>query len=1779
MPPETGATLIDQAVACHTRMVELAESERPSAIEQALKGAKLFAILRQQSPLLPDWVPFLEEECCRYGAIWVYEWLRDSDTSKSIPQHQDAGQWVSQALGCMERLEQLCDSPINWLTHVRDFLLQVQPPNDAVPAKGLELHRLVVVGNSQVDPLRLGLGSAFPHAQSTYWPTGCLTTPEERASLQQLLANADVLVIQREPPGSPGNIYIPSLIFLLPATARTIVVPQLHYGGHHPWIGYAQDPDGRLAALQAESPLGEYHDFLAMAAACRGLEADYLLQQPVPSSLAEAICQLHAKSLAELHQQEADCDLGLADWIADQYRHTAIVHSIHQPTQAAIEQLLRRLLAQLTTRDQAAAIELAAEGGLDQVIALSIPIHPWVRQSLNLESWAASWGKKDGHTWPIQEQLASSIDFYRRHPWIGEANFEHDKYRFAEQCLDLLAASPASTSVETGSPTTAALVDSSSLAHGPEQAAPLSLHDAIWLSDSPGHALLQLAQACWSQAETGDHVALDTFINCCWHTQDAALIARALPLLEAMPKDSPWRALYNLMLAVASHGSEEQCGQAAQALVRHSPPLNVLSLRLIASYLQQDNSTDSQQALVQLLPFLPEVDQMLAQSDLRPQLDKLLGLHPELDNNQRALCASVYRCCGPSIRGPWHDWTSPAAIAPAILDDLVQRIQSALEKGEGFSLIRLGDGEGLFLCGRRPDVGGATLNGRIIEANLAANRGQLQGEEHQQLIQRFATAIEDSDWIGIADIPQCLHGPRQLVAVAEGIGQHWQGRIDHFAPKLVPGGWHVHNCLLYCGKYALPPFNRVSGLISPSLPKGLEGQPIEHFVIPGEHWFRKDTSGEHAHYPVVFERCLDWISRTVQPGQLWLVGAGILGKIYCQAIRAQGGVAVDVGSVIDLSSGVSNTRGEYRQHPYLINPAFKAFAPASDEAKAANTEARTFGSSPPEFLASCPPKANAPAPTIKPTANAVVDQVLPAIPAADTLFDCVWTAERPLAALEAFAERRLAKINTDAGALFEFCDAAFYSRNRRHLNLAWEALQRRPADELWTMVYSLRCCLTQDRGAAICTQMARNLLPHAAALDGNNRLAIAAVLAESYPPADSVTLSSLLGAEHQVEFNLYQLGLNSRSLPFAELLAKHHELLSGLDSLGDEDHCLACLTYSVCAPSLRRSFQDWASTSAIPKSELEGLMETIRRAVDEGQGFSMIRLGEAEGITLKSDELGTQLQDAIRNADWVGIPDPSQTLQGPASTWTVAANLARKLSLDELFKLAPKIHSGGWLVHHALLDAGCFGAPPFNCVSGLITATKPAIGFQLPAKSLVLSTSNRGNQGRLSPQEHRQVLSWIEASVEPGELFLVNSGIHGPIQCQAIKARGGIAIDVGMVLELSSQDIPRQGENRINPQLAARADWAFRAADSLPPITPMLADGRAEEARELMESFLHHQPFSAEPLLRLAEIECHEHKWAKAMDLLCRAYTLEPQDSRIGTSLADLQQLLRERTPYGLGPDICLTAISSRLHTLERVVGSLQCQTMPPRGIHIYLSQAPYLLDEGVDPEDARLQALRDDLTVQLHWVENLGPYRKFANYLQSPATDSDDDRFITVDDDTIYPPRFIEYLVAKHLRYQCVVAHRGRRMRLGPSRGFADYANWHDGLHEPRLGNLPTGQSGVIYRRAYFPADLQLEAAQRIAPTHDDLWLRWLTAVQGVPALITQPNAAAKTAALAFPMAELSNSYAKSSLWFAFNAPQAANRVTNDQAVQAIHRHFTTLGFNIERLLRAEEEEQADFY
>jgi hypothetical protein len=79
---------------------------------------------------------------------------------------------------------------------------------------------------------------------------------------------------------------------------------------------------------------------------------------------------------------------------------------------------------------------------------------------------------------------------------------------------------------------------------------------------------------------------------------------------------------------------------------------------------------------------------------------------------------------------------------------------------------------------------------------------------------------------------------------------------------------------------------------------------------------------------VIYQRVLGWIEQTIRLGMLVLVAAGILGKIYCHAISEKGGIAIDVGSVLDLCAGHSHTRGEYRLHPWLHAWAQQAFTPS-----------------------------------------------------------------------------------------------------------------------------------------------------------------------------------------------------------------------------------------------------------------------------------------------------------------------------------------------------------------------------------------------------------------------------------------------------------------------------------------------------------------------------------------------------------------------------------------------------------------------------------------------------------------------------------------------------------------------------------------------------------------------------------------------------------------------------------------------------------------------------------
>ena len=260
---------------------------------------------------------------------------------------------------------------------------------------------------------------------------------------------------------------------------------------------------------------------------------------------------------------------------------------------------------------------------------------------------------------------------------------------------------------------------------------------------------------------------------------------------------------------------------------------------------------------------------------------------------------------------------------PARLCAVQQQVCAALVDGRGFSLVRLGDGEGLFLAGRRPCLGGATVNGRRRDDGLSAD-GHLPDEAHRALIDTWLQAVVEADVVGLPDQDQCLRGPEHYPLVASGLGQALDAsRLDALGPRLLPGGCHLHLFWLASGAYEQPPFLNVHGLIAPLLPPALAGRVVWQ-AIPGELGHHPLAEGP-AHYPVVYRQTLDWIDDQAAPGRLFLVGAGLLGKLYCAAIRRRGGVAIDVGSLVDLCGDQRTSRGEFRLNPALADLARRAF--------------------------------------------------------------------------------------------------------------------------------------------------------------------------------------------------------------------------------------------------------------------------------------------------------------------------------------------------------------------------------------------------------------------------------------------------------------------------------------------------------------------------------------------------------------------------------------------------------------------------------------------------------------------------------------------------------------------------------------------------------------------------------------------------------------------------------------------------------------------------------------
>lgn len=239
-----------------------------------------------------------------------------------------------------------------------------------------------------------------------------------------------------------------------------------------------------------------------------------------------------------------------------------------------------------------------------------------------------------------------------------------------------------------------------------------------------------------------------------------------------------------------------------------------------------------------------------------------------------------------------------------ILD--TQQVLDILLEGKPVSLIRYGDGEAIMLNGFKDT--------RALNFVFRRQFGYIPSIDHaEQIRENLITAYKECDIIGIP-VREAYHTPDTYWVKAKNI-LLFNTDTELFTQKQTCS-IDIHSHFLDNDYYStlLKEKDTVCYISCRNLDKEIKNhfgiKDVYSFQIAPEAKFTSGYTGAH-HYPDQFEEIKKWMTRVPIEGNICLVGAGVVGKVYCNWFRNMGGIAMDIGSVFDSWAGLA-TRGTGR---------------------------------------------------------------------------------------------------------------------------------------------------------------------------------------------------------------------------------------------------------------------------------------------------------------------------------------------------------------------------------------------------------------------------------------------------------------------------------------------------------------------------------------------------------------------------------------------------------------------------------------------------------------------------------------------------------------------------------------------------------------------------------------------------------------------------------------------------------------------------------------------------
>lgn len=248
--------------------------------------------------------------------------------------------------------------------------------------------------------------------------------------------------------------------------------------------------------------------------------------------------------------------------------------------------------------------------------------------------------------------------------------------------------------------------------------------------------------------------------------------------------------------------------------------------------------------------------------------------------------------------------------------DIAARIGRCLAEGRAASFIRLGDGEGNLLALGLDEH--PTLTDHCLRHLSVIHFGSAEAliRASDQLLAAFGEALRRADLIGIPGPyggPMLLKRPDASAYVRPILGlASVHGYLTRFADELglesktgAPAGFHRGLLPQYQPLVSGRPIGIVTcrAELADGLRMRMGAASVDLRLVPPQAAINRDPNADTGHWPGRYLELTTEL-REIEPGVLWFVAAGMLGKVYCDVIRAAGGIAVDIGHVADIWAGV-----------------------------------------------------------------------------------------------------------------------------------------------------------------------------------------------------------------------------------------------------------------------------------------------------------------------------------------------------------------------------------------------------------------------------------------------------------------------------------------------------------------------------------------------------------------------------------------------------------------------------------------------------------------------------------------------------------------------------------------------------------------------------------------------------------------------------------------------------------------------------------------------------------